>query len=277
MSSKQPAFMFYSGDWLKDPALQACSPSTRGIWINFLCHMWEAKERGILRGTVEEFCRLGRCTPEEFSLFLEDAHHHHFANFFGARNANVTDCHKKITVINRRMRKEEKARQANKKRQQQHRDRKRNANVTPYSSISSSIVTKVTNSQGVTKASQEGYPEAFEILWFEYPRKVEKVRAFKAWKARKIEGANEEDLLRAVRAYARANRETETQFIKHPATFLGPNLAYQDWLGGESVKKALIYPDCELCDNTRFVYDDATKTAIPCECRKEAKPGNSTA
>ncbi|MBN1456576.1 MAG: hypothetical protein JW912_01845 [Sedimentisphaerales bacterium] len=46
---KQPAFQFYIGDWLKDTALRCCSPAARGIWIDILCMMYEAPQRGVLR------------------------------------------------------------------------------------------------------------------------------------------------------------------------------------------------------------------------------------
>ena len=45
---KLPAFMFYTGDWLKDPTLSRCSPAARGIWIDMLCLMFECEERGVL-------------------------------------------------------------------------------------------------------------------------------------------------------------------------------------------------------------------------------------
>lgn len=56
--SKLPAFQFYPGDWIKDPALRRCSHEEKGIWIDLLCLMHESPERGILRGwSDEEICR----------------------------------------------------------------------------------------------------------------------------------------------------------------------------------------------------------------------------
>lgn len=46
--SKLPSFQFYPGDWMKDPALRACSDAARGIWIDILCWMFECKKRGYL-------------------------------------------------------------------------------------------------------------------------------------------------------------------------------------------------------------------------------------
>ena len=45
---KEPSFQFYPGDWLKDPALRACSSEARSLWIDLLCLMFECEERGVL-------------------------------------------------------------------------------------------------------------------------------------------------------------------------------------------------------------------------------------
>lgn len=45
---KLPAFLFYPGDWRKDPALQSCSLAARGLWTEMLCLMFECPNRGEL-------------------------------------------------------------------------------------------------------------------------------------------------------------------------------------------------------------------------------------
>lgn len=42
---------FYTGDWMKDPALRMCPPDVRGVWVDMLCLMHESPSRGILRAT----------------------------------------------------------------------------------------------------------------------------------------------------------------------------------------------------------------------------------
>lgn len=87
------------------------------------------------------------------------------------------------------------------------------------------------------------YEPAFEEFWAEYPRKVEKQRAYRCWKIRLREGSLDglmaEDLVRdlaiAAKNYAAACRRlgTEERYIKHPATFLGPDRPYEDWIRRE--------------------------------------------
>jgi DNA-binding Lrp family transcriptional regulator len=66
--SKRPAFQFYPGDWMKDPALRACSLPARGLWVDMICLMVESPKRGFLvlsNGasiTNKQLARMTGCT-----------------------------------------------------------------------------------------------------------------------------------------------------------------------------------------------------------------------
>lgn len=83
------------------------------------------------------------------------------------------------------------------------------------------------------------YPDTFETLWKEYPRKANKRGAFKAYEARLNEGVNEDDLIRAATNYSRTckDKNTEERYIMHGATFFGPNRRYEDYLKYEPQAK----------------------------------------
>ena len=139
---KAPAFQFYVKDWLSDPQLQSCSASTRGIWIDALCFMWEAPIRGKLFGTEESIRKLLRATNGDFTQFMEDAKRYEFVT--------VTFDNKNITLINRRMYREYNNNENNRLRQFRFREKhKSNAKVTPPSSSSSSCANTLFNN-GVT-------------------------------------------------------------------------------------------------------------------------------
>jgi hypothetical protein len=78
----------------------------------------------------------------------------------------------------------------------------------------------------------ESDPADFESFWKAYPRKAEKRKAHKAWQARRKEGVSANAMLRAAKHYAAAcaARRTESRFVKHPATFVGPDRPFEDWL-----------------------------------------------
>ena len=74
---KLPSMQFYPGDWLKDPALRAASSGARGLWIDMLCLMWQARPRGYLQTATgaplsdEQIARMtGNCSLEEVRGWL---------------------------------------------------------------------------------------------------------------------------------------------------------------------------------------------------------------
>jgi len=77
----------------------------------------------------------------------------------------------------------------------------------------------------------------FEKFWSWYPRKINRSKAIKVWGTRLKEGIKPPDLISASENYADYTKDKEKQFIMHPATFLGPSRAYEDFVNG--------YPDEE--------------------------------
>lgn len=80
------------------------------------------------------------------------------------------------------------------------------------------------------------YSVHFDTFWDAYPRKKEKAKAYKCYKARLSDGYSEEELLTAAIAYAKEckERRTEDRYIKLGATFLGASTPFIDFLGKEN-------------------------------------------
>lgn len=96
--ANQPYLPLYTGDWKKDPKLSMCSPSTRGIWIDLLCSLHDARISQ-LTAMPEQFARLCRCdTGSMLAGLLE-------LQSTGA--ANVSEREGSFTVVCRRMKKAE--------------------------------------------------------------------------------------------------------------------------------------------------------------------------
>lgn len=125
---KQPAFQFYTGDWLKDPALSKCAPATRGIWIDAVCAMHEMDHCGELRGTSEQLARILRCSPAEVEAAIADLKANDAADVT-VTSAQIScdmsqKCHalsQIVTLSCRRMKREYKIRKEATLRQQKHR------------------------------------------------------------------------------------------------------------------------------------------------------------
>ncbi|HBC1013294.1 TPA: phage replisome organizer [Escherichia coli] len=83
-------------------------------------------------------------------------------------------------------------------------------------------------------AGREVYPDEFEQVWLEYPRRAganPKKSAFSAWRARLREGATPEDMLDGVRRYAKflaVTGKSGTEFVQRATTFFGPDRNFEN-------------------------------------------------
>ncbi|MCT6719453.1 YdaU family protein [Acidovorax sp. K2F] len=109
-------------------------------------------------------------------------------------------------------------------------------------------------------AKPSGYSVDFEQAWMAYPSRTghSKAEAFKAWKARIADGEAVETILQGVNryaAYCEANH-TEPRFVKHAATFFGPDRHYlNDW----TVQQRAAAPQAfQSANNTRYAAAAAT-------------------
>ena len=104
---------------------------------------------------------------------------------------------------------------------------------------------------GASSKDRQLYPEGFQEFWDVYPRKKEKKKAFKMWKVALRHGADDGELTKAARNYA-AECDTKGRaedYIKHPATFLGPNDHWRDYLKTEiiSAEERSEKVQCQAC------------------------------
>ena len=222
---KLPAFQFYPRDWLSDPQLRGASHTTKGIWIDILCLMWEAPDRGRLVGSRAELTRMVGATPEDFDLFLVEVERLKFAD--------VTLGNTEVTLENRRMVRDEKARHLTRLRVAKHRSNAPcNTNVTVPSSSSSSSSSSI-NGFTVTKSPPPKPPKGGGVdaiadelvsLYFERVRKRgARGRAVKAILWRFKAGIPENNLRGAIINCGEFHRAagTEDKHVMLAETFFG--------------------------------------------------------
>ena len=161
---KAPAFQFYVKDWLSDPQLRLACPATKGIWIDILCYMWDAPERGKLTGKLEKIARMVGASNGDLEGFIAEATELAFCDI----SVTVCDMTQKsnalLTIINRRMFRENSKRENNRLRQQRFRERQQgkgddNTEVTPPSpspSPSPTANNKEPNGSSSEQASSDG-------------------------------------------------------------------------------------------------------------------------
>lgn len=172
--SKLPFMKFYVGDHLKDPAVTALSLAAQGAWVNLNFAMHEADQSGSIEGTLGTLRRIARADSlDQMESILEEF------NITGC--ADVTQRNGKVTITNRRMKREHDDRNSSTERVRRHREKKRaasaparNADVTPPIHIQSSDSEEETplppfKKGGESAASDNWFSEKF---WSRYPKKI---------------------------------------------------------------------------------------------------------
>ena len=77
-ATRLPAFMFYPGDHLKDPAVASASLAAQGLWWRLLCLMSESSSRGYLMDADgdpldhKRIARMSGCTPHTAKKLLDE-------------------------------------------------------------------------------------------------------------------------------------------------------------------------------------------------------------
>lgn len=130
---KAPAFQFYVGDWMQDT--RPLSLSAKGAWIDLLCAMWRSQSRGTLTLPIVGYARLIGASVEQTKTVIDELIEMRICD-------SETDGNGNVTLINRRMIREQKERESTRLRVEKFRNatekRVSNGNVTVPSSSSSS-------------------------------------------------------------------------------------------------------------------------------------------
>ena len=130
--SKLPFMKFFPNDWLADPSLQKLSLEAKGFWIELTCYLWSCNPRGIIIGTYQEIGNLmgiDKDRVKNLITLLKDTN-----------TATVTICNSEVTIISRRMQREESQRLSGTERVRKHRADKRNYNVTNSNEERSDVI-----------------------------------------------------------------------------------------------------------------------------------------
>ncbi len=251
---------FYPDDWNGDPELATCSLSAQGFLARLMAVLHRSATYGYLLVNGSE------PPPRDLSKALGIAPNTCRACLKELENRGVLK-RDKVGLYSKRMVIDQQKREA-----AQEAGRKGGNPELLKGGVKGGVKHRVKPELRRRKKKEEGeYTPAFLHFWKEYPRKTEKQKAFRAWKARMAEDVLTADLIRAATLYAKSSNGTETKFIKYPATFLGPDRHWEEVLEAakEPEKPKLKLPDCPICDNNRLRYIDPQKPelgCVQCEC-----------
>jgi len=207
---------FYPADWLQDTL--PLSLAAKGAWINILCALWSAQNRGTHTLPLMGWARQIGASVEQTKAVISELVDMSVCDCPSHTNVSgVTEHHEKITLVCRRMAREEKARESNASRQRKFRNKgvtpPSNAPITPYlqklssdslskpPSHEASEAVKPSNDPGEnpeerdasllslgvsTSGGRPGEPECYSLefleLWDCYPKQECQDDAWIAWK-----------------------------------------------------------------------------------------------
>lgn len=131
---KLPYMQFYPADWLQDTL--PLSLAAKGAWINILCALWGAQNRGTHTLPLIGWARQIGASVDQTKAVISELVDMSVCDCPSHQDvSHVTDHNEKITLVNRRMAKEEKARISNNFRQKKYRNKEvtpsDNAGITP--------------------------------------------------------------------------------------------------------------------------------------------------
>lgn len=180
---KAPAFQFYPNDWSRD--LEEHPLEIEGAWIRLCCKLWWAENRGQLTKTLIQWARILRVSEDKTLEVLKYLQNENIAKI----PTNLSNCNGVVTVMSRRMVRDEKERELTRLRVKRYRDKQySNGPVTSMKQRSSSS----------SSSSNKKYTKNFLIFLSKYPGTKNKTYAFECWKKKSKQRPPLEKILKAI-------------------------------------------------------------------------------
>jgi hypothetical protein len=207
---------FYPRDWRGDQALRSVSVAARGLWMECICIMHEAKPYGhlMLNGSPVEggiLARMAGISVDEASALMAEL-----------RQAGVLSVTSRGVVFSRRMTKDHararKGRNAAKNRWAQVSDDVEQSDA-PNRSPNRSPITHIPEARKQNPPISPKGDDGFEAFYEAYPRHEGRGQALKAYRLA-MKKADPPELLRAAQKYRARRAGEDPKFTPLPASWL---------------------------------------------------------
>lgn len=118
--AKMQWMKFFPQDYLYDTRI--LTPEERSLWMDLLCFMWNSTERGKIEATRQNVAQMAGLEWLRFNILID--------SIKDKKVAEVTDGNEKVTIISRRMLREENERESSRIRKRRYDEKHSNALVT---------------------------------------------------------------------------------------------------------------------------------------------------
>tara|TARA_Y100000310_G_scaffold310108_1_gene354974 strand:+ start:273 stop:1067 length:795 start_codon:yes stop_codon:yes gene_type:complete len=221
----RPSWQMYPSDWLEDTGLRLCGLAAKGLWVEVLCHAFNAAERGILRSRAKQTLSktLAKLVSEDVST--TEAALKQLIEF------RVCESDGETYIYSRRMVRDEKQRRSKAEAgsrggkvsrppsRPRSKSEAKGGSTTPSSSPSPTPITLKDKDMAIR----------FDTFWTYWPKKVNKESARKAWAKISPDERLLETMISSILAFQKTEGWTKDsgRYIPHPATWLN-NRRWED-------------------------------------------------
>lgn len=221
----RPWFRFYV-EAMRDPKMRRLTPAQRWLWVAVLAAARESCRPGWLLLTDHESLEIGDLADYAGMSSREVATGMAQLCRLGMVDIDLPSGTYFVPAWNDRQYESDDST----KRTRKHRDRNGPTLLDGTdNSVSVSVSGSASGSEPTT-SPRDNYEHDFDAWWTEYPRKIDKEPARKAYIAKRRAGADPDDLLAAVKHYAEACDGQEREHVKYAKTFL--NGSWTEWVDG---------------------------------------------
>lgn len=202
---------FEPSAWLNDT--RELSPEAKAAWIDMLCLMWNAPERGVWIGTYQEFARATGLPWEIAPAVVTE---------LGRKTSRVTIRNTEVTLENRRMVNQESHYKNHANRQKVYRQKQASDKKVTDKTLD------VVKTLDVIKTTPNTYVHEFENIWNQYPKRLGRKQAEKHFRTSVKTDADLKAINSALQNYKQyiRDKKIEEQFIKMGSTWFNN---WQDW------------------------------------------------
>lgn len=228
---KNPAFQFYPNDWTRD--LEEHPLEIEGAWIRICCKLWWSETRGKLTKSPLQWARVLRVTEDKAMEILNYIQ----SEKIGKIPQDLSQCNDIVTVMSRRMVRDNKERELTRLRVKRYREKKAcNGSVTQMKQDSSSS----------SSSSKEIYKEKVILSQDEYKKLCEDFGT-------EIINSKIEDLSN----YSGTNPKKFKSYQDH-------NLVIRTWLKKDGISKQDEIDPEKLCTECKKERRVKNGMCIPC-------------
>ena len=245
---------WYPQDWMSDPKLSMCSPATRGIWadaLNVMMLLGTCK----IEGDDAKLSRLLRASEGQISVAHAELKETGTADTRIQNGTKIWESRR----LSRELHIKDIRREAVNKRwykpdtnalQDVDTNRHTNDHTSSASASVSASLCENNHTRGGCKG-EDDLPDDFKAFWQDYPKKVGKLSALKAWSKARLPPI--EKILQAITEQKSSEqwRKNGGEFIPHPATWINAGR----WDDVVRVEEEANCPKCKwpvskcMCDN----------------------------